>query len=185
MVTSSFFVEQTILTTERLRLEPLGPEHFDGFWAAIQDEESNRLTGTRQRFTEDQIHEWLVGLSGRHDRADWAVIRVEDGANLGEVVLHEFDEDNESVGFRIAQASEKVFGRGYGAEATRAVINHAFDDIGLHRVFLEVFSFNPRARHVYEKCGFVFEGQQRDALQWDGEWFDTIQMSMLTTDPRP
>ena len=33
---------------------------------------------------------------------------------------------------------------------------------------LEVYDFNPRARHVYEKAGFVHEGTKRDALQWDG-----------------
>ncbi len=185
MVSKRFFAQQKTLTTRRLRLEPLGTEHFDGAWAALQDEESMRLTGTHQTFTEDQIRKWLAGLADRHDRADWAIIRIEDGANLGEVVLNEFDEDNESIGFRISLGAEKLCGRGYGTEATKAVIDHAFDEVGLHRISLEVFSFNPRAQHVYEKCGFVVEGKQRDSLRWDGKWFDTIQMALLTTDPRP
>ena len=57
--------------------------------------------------------------------------------------------------------------------------------IGLHRVQLDVYAFNPRALRSYEKAGFVVEGRQRDTLFWDGEWTDSILMSVLNTDPRP
>jgi RimJ/RimL family protein N-acetyltransferase len=76
-------------------------------------------------------------------------------------------------------------GRGYGTEAMTVVLDHAFAEIGLHRVQLDVYAFNPRALRSYEKAGFVVEGRQRDTLFWDGEWTDSILMSVLHTDPRP
>jgi RimJ/RimL family protein N-acetyltransferase len=84
--------------------------------------------------------------------------------------------------FRIALAGPHAFGRGYGTEATRLVLDFAFDTVGLHRVGLEVFDFNPRAQRVYEKCGFVREGVLRDALRWDGRRHDALAMSVLATD---
>lgn len=48
---------------------------------------------------------------------------------------------------------------------------------------LEVYAFNPRARRVYERAGFVYEGTKREALLWDGEWTDAIVMSILASDP--
>jgi RimJ/RimL family protein N-acetyltransferase len=45
-----------------------------------------------------------------------------------------------------------------------------------------VFDFNPRARHVYEKAGFVHEGTKRDALRWDGKWIDCHCMALLDRD---
>ena len=59
------------------------------------------------------------------------------------------------------------------------ILGHAFDIVGVHRVELEVYAFNPRARHVYEKIGFVHEGTKRDALWWDGEWIDAHTMAVL------
>lgn len=50
-----------------------------------------------------------------------------------------------------------------------AVVDHGLTTMGLHRISLEVYAFNPRARHVYEKVGFVHEGTGRDALLFDGE----------------
>ena len=49
---------------------------------------------------------------------------------------------------------------------------------------LEVYAFNARARRVYEKVGFRYEGTKRDALCWVGGWVDAPVMSLLSTDPR-
>jgi RimJ/RimL family protein N-acetyltransferase len=70
-------------------------------------------------------------------------------------------------------------GRGLGTEATRLLLGYAFEHLPLHRIELEVYAFNPRARRAYEKAGFVVEGRRRDALLYDGERVDAIVMSVL------
>jgi RimJ/RimL family protein N-acetyltransferase len=49
----------------------------------------------------------------------------------------------------------------------------------LHRIALEVYAFNPRARRAYEKAGFRLEGVLRQSLRYDGEWIDAAVMSIL------
>ena len=44
---------------------------------------------------------------------------------------------------------------------------------------MEVYAFNPRAQHVYEKAGFVAEGVLRGALRYEDEWIDATVMSIL------
>ncbi len=44
--------------------------------------------------------------------------------------------------------------KGFGTEALRRMIDYGFDDLGLERIYLAVYTDNPRAAHVYEKCGF-------------------------------
>jgi RimJ/RimL family protein N-acetyltransferase len=89
---------------------------------------------------------------------------------------------NESCGFRIALQGPRFYGRGLGTEAARLVIGYAFGAVGVHRIGLEVYDFNPRARHVYEKLGFGHEGTMRDALRWDGQWVDCHVMGLLDRD---
>ena len=62
------------------------------------------------------------------------------------------------------------------------IIDFALGDLDLHRLELEVYAFNDRARHVYESLGFVEEGVRRDALWQDGAFHDAILMSVLSTD---
>lgn len=179
VIAPDFFRDQVTLETPRLRLEPLGPEHFEGSWAALHDEESNRLTGTHEKFTEQQIRDWLASRADAHDRADWAIVGKHDGAYLGEVVLSDLDPHNESMGFRIALGSAGVFGKGYGSEATQAVVDYGMHVVGLHRISLEVVDFNTRAQRVYAKAGFQPEGLLREAWLWDGERSDVIVMAVV------
>ncbi len=126
---------------------------------------------------------WYGSRAEEEDRLDLAVVERASGDYAGEVVLNDLDPDNLSCNFRIG-LRPGFQDRGMGSEATRLILDHAFA-IGLHRVELEVYAFNPRARRVYEKAGFVHEGTRREALLWDGEWIDAILMSVLATDRVP
>jgi RimJ/RimL family protein N-acetyltransferase len=179
MIDPSYFRDQVTLETAQLRLEPLGPEHFESAWAALQDEEGKRMTGTHETFTEDQIRSWLASRADAHDRADWAIIRKSDGEHVGEVVLNDLDPHNESMGFRISLSGAAVFGKGYGSEATKAVVDYGLHVVGLHRIHLEVVDFNIRAQRAYAKAGFQQEGMLREAWYWDGERSDVIIMAVV------
>ncbi|MFB7891706.1 GNAT family N-acetyltransferase [Microbacterium sp. NPDC056044] len=175
---------QPVLRTPRLTLVQHGPEYLDDVMVALQDAEAMKLTGTRTEFIREQVLAHLERLVGADDRADFAILDAS-GAYLGEIVLNDLDHDNLAMNYRIGLASSGVRGQGYGTEAGRAVVEWGFDAVGLHRISLDVFSFNPGAQRSYEKIGFVVEGRARDAMLWDGEWVDSILMSMLATDPRP
>jgi RimJ/RimL family protein N-acetyltransferase len=184
VLSNDAFLGQPVLHGESVSLEPFGPEHADSAWAGLADPELLRLTGSHGTFTKEQVEEFSQDISERDDRADWAIIATDDDRHVGEAVLNQFDPDNASANFRIGIYGRHNRGRGYGTEATRLVVAYAFDVVGLHRISLEVYSFNPRAQHVYTKCGFQVEGRRRDALHWDGQWYDAIVMGILSTDPR-
>ncbi len=183
MIQLKFLKNQTVLTTPDLRLEQLSQLHFEGLFASLNHLETRKLTGTHATFKPEEVHQFLARLPSRDDRADWAVIRQSDNVFLGEIVLNDLDLDNQSMNFRIGLVPEYL-GQGYGTQATRAVVTYGFDQVKLHRISLGVYAFNPRAQRVYEKCGFIREGIERQALFWDGQWVDQIIMSVLSTDPR-
>ena len=180
----SILAAQPVLRTPRLTLVQHGPEFLDQTIAALADADAMRLTGTRDEFAREQVLAHLKRLPGADDRADFAIVD-EAGEFVGEVVLNELDEDNLAMNYRIALAGASVRGQGFGTEAGRAVVEWAFDEVGLHRISLDVYSFNPGAQRSYEKIGFQVEGRARDTLLWDGEWVDSVLMGMLAHDLRP
>jgi RimJ/RimL family protein N-acetyltransferase len=183
VIDDDVFRDQPVLTGELVRLEPLTAAVLEEYLVVLADPDVGRLTGSHGTFDRSTVAAWLATRPDHHDRADWAVVRTDDGAFLGEAVLNDLDVDNGSVNFRILLGSPHL-GRGYGTEATRLVLDYALGPAGMHRVSLGVYVSNPRARRVYEKCGFVLEGRRRDALHWDGVWHDELVMSVLSTDPR-
>jgi RimJ/RimL family protein N-acetyltransferase len=180
MIDPALVRSKPTLSTASLRLEPLSLEHVAGLWAAHNDAEARRLTGTHEQLTEPQITERVSARIAAHDRIDWAILRASDGEFLGEAMLRRIDLHNESADFYIALGSSTVFGKGYGSEASKAVIDFSIDIVKLHRVTLEVVDFNTRAQRIYAKLGFHQEGLLRDAWFWDDEWSDVILMSLLS-----
>jgi RimJ/RimL family protein N-acetyltransferase len=179
------FADKPTLTGELVLLRPVTAADVPGLAAMVADPETARLTGTRppaEPADLQQLERWYASRAEHHDRLDLAIIERATGRYAGEAVLNKLDPDNRSCAFRIALAGPHVFGRGLGTEATRLVLGHAFETAGLHRVELEVYDFNPRARHVYAKVGFVHEGIRRQALHWDGTWVDAHLMAMLHDD---
>lgn len=70
-------------------------------------------------------------------------------------------------------------GRGYGTDATRAMLRYAFDEIGVHKVELRAWAFNGRAIRAYEKAGFVREGVRRAVAFHGGRFHDEVLMGVL------
>jgi RimJ/RimL family protein N-acetyltransferase len=84
---------------------------------------------------------------------------------------------------RVAVAPERR-GRGLGAALMRATIRRGFDELGLHRLQLTVYTFNAAALATYRSVGFVVEGLAREStLGSDGRW-DGVTMSLLEPDHR-
>lgn len=176
------FADKPTLIGDRVVLRPIGPRDVDDLMADLTDADMIRLTGTHAVHTRERIEQYCAGSSGRDDRLDYAVLDRSTGQFLGDLAITELDPDNRSCGFRIALRTGAT-GRGYGTDATRLILDHVLS-LGIHRIELEVYAFNPRARHVYEKVGFVHEGTLRQALRWDGQWVDACIMAVLATDPR-
>ncbi len=172
------FSDKPTLAGELVVLRPVTAAYTDDVMASLADEESRRLTGTHRRFSTEHIRRFLAAQAGHTDRVDLVVIERASNAYAGEVVLGDLDTDNLSCNFRIGLTG-RFTDRGLGTEATRLVLAHAFDTVGLHRVELEVYAFNPRARHVYKKVGFVHEGTRRHALRWHDDWVDAHVMAIL------
>jgi RimJ/RimL family protein N-acetyltransferase len=73
---------------------------------------------------------------------------------------------------------------GIGKQLLTEVADRAFGEHSAHRLFLDVFVTNDRARHVYENFGFRQEGIMRDAIYRDGAYHSLVLMSLLETEYR-
>jgi RimJ/RimL family protein N-acetyltransferase len=74
--------------------------------------------------------------------------------------------------------------QGLGRRLLTEVVDRAFREYGAHRLFLDVFVNNDRARHVYEAIGFREEGIMRDAVYRDGAYHSLVLMSLLESEYR-
>ena len=70
-------------------------------------------------------------------------------------------------------------GKGFGTEATRLVLDHAFLALGLANVMLHVIATNLAGIRAYEKAGFRRIGVRRQSKLMGGRLWDTVYMEAL------
>jgi RimJ/RimL family protein N-acetyltransferase len=106
----------------------------------------------------------------------WAVERIDDRTLIGSVTLRNLTDPARrgELGVLIG-----VPGSGYGSDAVRTVLAHAFTHLGLQCVSLEVRGDNRRAITAYMRAGFRPEGILRRRLLKAGELHDLYAMSIL------
>nr|WP_239471727.1 GNAT family protein [Olsenella profusa] len=157
-------------------------EDVDAYWEGFRvlDPEAARLTGSRTDFTYEEVTSFFLRCVDDPDRYDLLLV-TPDGSVVGESVINETDWQARSANYRIALFGPGARGRGLGTWVVESTRDLAFGELGLHRLSLDVFSVNPRARHVYEKAGFKVEGVARDAV-WLGPeegYCDDVLMALL------
>jgi len=103
---------------------------------------------------------------------------------IGDIAIQGIDSMNRNASIRIAISNNGHQGKGYGQEAMKLMLDYGFGILNLHRIELNVFAFNDRATHVYEKLGFVKEGVNRDALYYNHQYHDSITMSIFEDEYR-
>ena len=106
-----------------------------------------------------------------------------DGRLAGCVGLHGIDRSHLStaIGYWIAGEFE---GRGLMTRAVRVLVEHAFGDLGLHRVEIRCAVGNARSRAIPERLGFRQEGILRGAERAAGRHLDIAVYGRLATDPQ-
>jgi diamine N-acetyltransferase len=93
------------------------------------------------------------------------------------VILRGFSENSGAI--ELKRIVVAVPERGLGRRILSEVVRMAFEEFHAHRLFLDVYEDNARARHLYESLGFVYEGTMRDAARRGEEFCNLRLMSML------
>lgn len=169
------------LEGERVRLRPVTDDDLvlmDRWWNTpeILPLQTSTLLPRPEGKGIERMRGWLS--NEKLDSVGFAVERRDDGELLGHVTLFGASLGNLCATFAI-QLRPDLTGQGYGTEATRMMVDYGFSVLPLHRIELQVYGYNDRARHAYAKAGFVEEGARREAAFLDGRWHDEVTMSIL------
>ena len=113
---------------------------------------------------------WTVGFALR---------ALDDGRLVGFVRLYDIIWTHGSALVAISVPDAREQGKGFGRDGLGLLLRYAFHELGLHRLWLDVFGYNERAIHLYAEAGFREEGRLREHLQRDGRRWDVVLMGLL------
>jgi RimJ/RimL family protein N-acetyltransferase len=162
-------------------LRPAEREDIPLFVRWFNDYATSRTLGLRSPMSiamEEQWFERAVADQGKTGYHFVACLRADDRP-IGTIGLFDLDLNNGSAGLGISVGETADRGRGHGTAMLRAMLGWAFAHLRLERVWLEVYDFNPGARRVYQRVGFVDEGVSRHAIFREGAYRDVHRLAIL------
>ena len=178
------------LAGERITLRPLDREDLALVRKWSNDPEIRRLTGEIKPMTDQAAEDFYQRTLDHNDRV-WFIVELnETGAPIGEAGLLRMFPAWRTTDLSIIIGEREEWGKGYGTEAIRLLLDYAFGALNFHRVAIGVVGFNERALGFYEQVGFRREGIQRDGYYIGHQYHDFVMMSILEDEfrkvqPRP
>lgn len=100
-------------------------------------------------------------------------------ALIGRGMLFSLDFINRSAMLGLMIGEKEYWNQGFGQEASRLLLDYAFNLLNLNSVMLGVFDFNPRAIQAYRRVGFREIGRRRQARLVGSQAYDVILMDIL------
>lgn len=113
---------------------------------------------------------------------NFCIVRLEDNKLLGNCSITHILQVQGTAEIGIFIGDEENWGKGYGTEAIKLLIDFGFNYLNLNNIMLKVFSFNERAIKSYEKVGFKVFGRRHQTYRINNEWYDDIFMEILRED---
>ena len=177
--------EQPIVTIEgeRVALGPLRRDLLPLYQRWMNDPAVLRTlaAGFRPLLLEDE-QQWYEGAVGATNAATFQIYVRAGWRPIGTTAVVGIDQCHETASFGIMIGEKDCWDQGYGTEATRLILDYAFNVLGLHNIRLSVYDYNHRGVRAYEKAGFKVIGRRRQALRLGHERHDVIFMDALATE---
>jgi RimJ/RimL family protein N-acetyltransferase len=171
---------------ESVYLRALELDDLDRTYKWHNDRELYKTIGVFHPVSRATDQEWLHKKQAySNDEVNLAICvttNSEHSEHIGNIYLRNIDWIARTAELRIFIGEPDQRSKGYGQAAIRLLIRHAFDDLGLLRVYLFVYDDNKAAIRSYEKCGFVIEGKLRKHFFIAGKFKDCLVMGICADD---
>lgn len=174
------------LTTARLRLAPIGPQHAqEAFDNWLSDDRVSRFVTYPTYTNVEQVVEKFTSFAAAYANPDtyfWGVFRQEDNALIGTISLRINSSPTLDIGVPGYSLGRGYWGQGYATEAMHEVLRFAFTEIGLPVLQICHVTANSASANVILKTGFRFIGLQRSKPHVVFGMQDVMYYELLATD---
>jgi RimJ/RimL family protein N-acetyltransferase len=170
--------EKVALGPQTRALAPLLARWCNDFEVAV-------YSGDDLRPTAVELYEAEHEKSSKEWQSRQTAFTIYERATLRPIGIAEWrhiDQAHRTADYGILIGEKDCWGKGYGTETTRLMLEYAFTALNLHSVTLTTSSFNTRAIGAYTRAGFREFGRWRDSRRFGERVYDTVFMDCLASD---
>lgn len=167
---------------QRLTLRAIERDDLPHFVAWVNDPEVTHHLLLFLPMNLDDETEWYERQRRDTTTHNFAIAVNKDQLLIGSTGLMKINQKDQNAELGIMIGDKTQWGQGYGQEAIRLLLEFAFHDLNLHRIYLRVDASHTSGIRCYQHCGFVEEGRLREAIYHRGQFEDQWLMSVLRSE---
>jgi RimJ/RimL family protein N-acetyltransferase len=112
----------------------------------------------------------------------FSIVNLETDTTIGRCLLFNIDHVNRQATLGIVIGEKEFWGKGYGQDAIKLLLDYGFNLLNLNSIMIGTFSFNERAQACFRKVGFKEIGRRREARIIGEKKFDLVLMDMVANE---
>lgn len=167
-----------------LELRRAGVSDADFLLELLAEEDVRQFLGPRTAASRDEVLEEIERSLAEPEGFGRFVIEL-DGERAGMLGFHVANERSRIARLERLAVHPRFRGRRLADEAARKFQRLLLEELGYHRLELEIYASNERACAHAERAGFIREGCKRRAYLKDGEWVDSVLYALLAEELEP
>lgn len=174
-------IKSGLLTGNKIRLGAINNEDIEIIAGWYEDSDFLRYFDKVPAYpkSRQQITEWIKETQTSSTSYSFSIKAIDKDEMIGYIELTNIQWWNGVANLGIGIGATNHRGSGYGKEAMKLLLDFAFEELNLHRVQLNVFTYNNGAISLYEKLGFKREGVYREFIHRDGKRWDMYLYGIL------
>ena len=174
-------MNEYIYKKDNVGIKLLSEEELKGEYPSwFYDEAVNQYNSHWARpKSKNEIFKFVSELDQDKSMLVFAIYCVEYNKHIGNISLQNIDHYNQCAEIAFLFGNKSYWGKGYATIASKIVIDHAFKNLNMNRVYLGCLKNNLAMIKLASKIGFKKEGVRRSALFSAGEFIDVWEYGLL------
>ncbi|MFC0184614.1 Acetyltransferase (GNAT) domain-containing protein [Pseudarcicella hirudinis] len=163
-----------------IQLVTLKETFFSSIVKWKKDEElADLIMAKTSENTESEVAEWVNNNNSDPDQRIWGIYSndLDKPIGIARLMFINWEAGTTELGLYFGEVDAR--GKGYGKKVINLLLQKAFDELNLKKVFLKVLSSNIPAMKLYEKMGFEIEGVLKKHHFVKNQLHDVIYMSFF------
>lgn len=158
----------------KITLRPLEPNDLDLLYQWENDSAIWEVSNTKAPFSRHVLAQYLAHSAKDiyETRQLRLIIQNEEQVPVGAVDLFDFEPYHLRAGVGILIHHTKHQNQGYATDALFALLNYAFEILGLHQLYANITTDNLNSIRLFEKTGFKKCGMKKDWIKTRAGWKD-------------
>lgn len=128
----------------------------------------------------ENADKWFEDIQSNQGKSQYYLgIFTLDGQVVGDIQLSNINWRYRTAELGFGIAGENNRGKGYAIDATRTIINFAFNHLDIYRITARTAEFNEAAKRLMERVNFKLEGRERKSIFCEGKRWDKVTYGLL------